>query len=212
MQQSKWDKGIAYINKGCDYQESGDKSSAAAFYERGIQFLLDHIRTMPSSNRKFQKQQQINKYLDILSTLRPEKQQGHQSSSSYQRQKSYPSYQQKQNKFKQPRLPKKQRSKHNQELFDRIENEIISTNPNVTFSDVVGLENVKQALLEAVILPAVKPEIFVGLSTPPGPLHQLDSFVRSHYIQSAISAQRSFIIRSTREWQNIYRKGPCIRM
>merc|ERR1740123_1306314 len=161
--QSKWDRGIAFINKGCDFLESNDKQSAASYYERGIQCLLDHIKAMPSSKRKFQKQQQINKYLDILSTLRPQNEE--HKSSSYQRQRSYPSHQQKQNK-KQRKNEKKQRSKHEQELYSRIESEIISTNPNVSFADVVGLENVKQALLEAVILPAMKPEIFIGARCP----------------------------------------------
>ena len=43
---------------------------------------------------------------------------------------------------------------------------IIKEKPNVSWDDVAGLENAKQALQEAVILPGKFPEIFVGLRRP----------------------------------------------
>ena len=48
----------------------------------------------------------------------------------------------------------------------RIEGDIIDDKPNVSFRDVQGLENVKLALYESVILPALRPEIFTGLRAP----------------------------------------------
>lgn len=39
----------------------------------------------------------------------------------------------------------------------------IVTNPNVTFADVVGLEQAKEALKEAVILPVKFPQLFQGM-------------------------------------------------
>eukprot|EP01083_Nonionella_stella_P023472 64946_1 len=178
MQPSKWDRGIEYIQKGCDKHEAGDRAAAAKLYERGIQFLLNHVKSMPASNRKFEKQQQIDSYLKLLADLRPEKNQ-YANSQPYKRAKtthlsnpSQPQY--KQNKpnrnrnMNQKPLPrKKPRSKHDQELYDRIESEIMSHDLNVSFSDVIGLENVKQALLEAVILPAQRPDIFIGARAPP---------------------------------------------
>lgn len=39
----------------------------------------------------------------------------------------------------------------------------IVTNPNVSFADVVGLEQAKEALKEAVILPVKFPQLFQGM-------------------------------------------------
>ena len=40
----------------------------------------------------------------------------------------------------------------------------IVTNPNVSFNDVVGLEQAKEALKEAVILPVKFPQLFKGMN------------------------------------------------
>ena len=169
MQQSKWDKGIVFIQKGCDKHEAGDKATAARLYERGIQFCLDHVKAMPTSNRKFEKQQQINTYLQLVEDLRPDK---HTSSQrrhlgTKQNKSRLIRRHSKSNPNPNPNPKKKARSKHDQEMYQRIEDEILSDGLKVSFSDVVGLENVKQALLEAVILPARRPEIFVGPRAPP---------------------------------------------
>jgi len=42
----------------------------------------------------------------------------------------------------------------------------IVTDPNVTFADVVGLEQAKEALKEAVILPVKFPQLFQGKRKP----------------------------------------------
>mmetsp|Transcript_72921 Transcript_72921/g.116311 ORF Transcript_72921/g.116311 Transcript_72921/m.116311 type:complete len:455 (-) Transcript_72921:166-1530(-) len=174
MQTSKWDRGIQFIQRGCDRHEEGDAKGATQFYERGIQLLIDHVRTMPSSTRKLEKQQQIESYLTLLADLKPNKNQFTSPSPPAQPQqkqnkkqasrRQYPHVSEQKQQYKPP--PKK-RNKHDQELYSRIEEEIIATNPNVSFNDVVGLDNVKQALLEAVILPAQRPDIFTGPRAPP---------------------------------------------
>ena len=158
MQPSKWDQGIKIVQKGLDRYENGDVESARNYFERGIQILIDSLKKMPPSNRKFEKQQKINSYLDLLSNLpkKPIKNNQHKNQC-----------QSKQNKKQNIEIRPKKRSKHEQELYGRIRNEIISTNLSVKFQDVVGLENVKQALLEAVILPAQRPDLFTGPRAPP---------------------------------------------
>jgi len=52
-------------------------------------------------------------------------------------------------------------------IFKIIENEIVDTSPGVKFSDVKGLEDVKQALFETIILPTSCPDIFTGIRAPP---------------------------------------------
>eukprot|EP01132_Coremiostelium_polycephalum_P005297 gene5297-6596_t len=48
-----------------------------------------------------------------------------------------------------------------------IMNEIMDRKNPVTWEDVVGLDQVKQSLMEAVILPSLRPDVFVGLRSPP---------------------------------------------
>ena len=174
---SKWNKGIQLIQRGCDKHEQGDKKSAATFYERGIQLLLDHVKTMPQSQRKMDKQQQIESYLTLLADLRPNNNNNDNNNNNYKRSSQRQQFKQNKRKYNNNnntntnnnnnKRQQKQHSKYDQELYDRIENEIINNNLNVSFSDVVGLDNVKQALLEAVILPSQRPDIFIGPRAPP---------------------------------------------
>ncbi len=53
------------------------------------------------------------------------------------------------------------------ELKNKILGEILDTNPGVPFSDVIGLNNVKQILKEIIILPTIRPDLFTGLRSPP---------------------------------------------
>eukprot|EP01084_Bolivina_argentea_P071025 129180_1 len=48
----------------------------------------------------------------------------------------------------------------------RLEADIVTEKPNVSFQDVMGLANVKLAIYETVILPQKRPELFTGLRAP----------------------------------------------
>ena len=48
----------------------------------------------------------------------------------------------------------------------KLEGDIVTEAPNINFSDVTGLLNVKLALYECVILPQKRPEFFTGLRKP----------------------------------------------
>ena len=51
-------------------------------------------------------------------------------------------------------------------LFDMVSDTIITQKPDVSWKDVAGLHNVKQALREAIVLPIVQPGIFKGARKP----------------------------------------------
>jgi vacuolar protein-sorting-associated protein 4 len=57
-------------------------------------------------------------------------------------------------------------SSEEQELIDMISGTIVTESPNVNWEDIAGLENVKQALREAIVLPIAKPELFTGARRP----------------------------------------------
>lgn len=52
-------------------------------------------------------------------------------------------------------------------IIEIIEQEIMITTPSVTMNDVAGLDGAKEAVREAIILPMLHPELFVGLREPP---------------------------------------------
>ena len=57
-------------------------------------------------------------------------------------------------------------SSEEQELIDTISGTIVTESPNVNWDDIAGLEHVKQALREAIVLPIAKPELFKGARRP----------------------------------------------
>jgi len=57
-------------------------------------------------------------------------------------------------------------SSEEQELIDMISGTIVTESPNVRWDDIAGLQNVKQALREAIVLPIAKPELFTGARRP----------------------------------------------
>ena len=52
------------------------------------------------------------------------------------------------------------------EMESKIESEIMSTIPNVSFSDVVGMDYLKQMINEIIILPTIRPDLFTGILQP----------------------------------------------
>ncbi|MFX1357718.1 MAG: AAA family ATPase [Promethearchaeota archaeon] len=53
-----------------------------------------------------------------------------------------------------------------QEIIDSISGTILTESPNVNWEDIAGLEDCKQAVREAIVLPMVKPQLFTGARKP----------------------------------------------
>jgi len=53
-----------------------------------------------------------------------------------------------------------------QELLDSVSETIITESPNIRWIEIAGLENCKQSLREAIVLPMLKPELFTGARKP----------------------------------------------
>ena len=64
--------------------------------------------------------------------------------------------------------PKKKglHDKEDDEMDAKIESEIMSSNPGVKFSDIVGMKDLKQIIYEIIIMPNVRPDLFTGLRQP----------------------------------------------
>ncbi|CAM8959769.1 unnamed protein product [Rhodiola kirilowii] len=58
-------------------------------------------------------------------------------------------------------------SQYDDKLIEMINAVILDKSPSVKWDDVAGLENAKQALMEMVILPTKRKDLFTGLRRPP---------------------------------------------
>jgi katanin p60 ATPase-containing subunit A1 len=52
------------------------------------------------------------------------------------------------------------------DLIQMLERDLIDKNPNVKFEDIAGLDDCKKCLKEAVLLPILMPEYFIGIRRP----------------------------------------------
>ena len=52
-------------------------------------------------------------------------------------------------------------------LVEAIQNEIVDKSPKISWEDIAGLEFVKKSVMEIVVWPMLRPDIFKGLRGPP---------------------------------------------
>ena len=57
-------------------------------------------------------------------------------------------------------------SSEEQEIIDSISDTILTESPNVKWFEIAGLEDCKQSLREAIVLPIMKPQLFTGARKP----------------------------------------------
>jgi SpoVK/Ycf46/Vps4 family AAA+-type ATPase len=57
-------------------------------------------------------------------------------------------------------------SEKDKDLIEMIEKDILLTNPNVHWTDIAGLDDAKELLEEAIVLPLLMPDFFQGIRRP----------------------------------------------
>ena len=62
--------------------------------------------------------------------------------------------------------PKNLHDKEEDEMDQKVESEIMVKNPNVKFSDIIGMNDMKQTLYEIIIVPQIRPDFFTGIRKP----------------------------------------------
>ena len=73
------------------------------------------------------------------------------------------------NKINQNINNKKEKSIHDkeeEEMDIKISSEIMSSSPGVKFSDIIGMEDLKQMVNEIIIIPTIRPDLFKGVLKP----------------------------------------------
>ena len=62
--------------------------------------------------------------------------------------------------------PKSLHDKEEDEMDQKIESEIMVKNPKVKFSDIIGMQDMKQILYEIIVVPTIRPDLFTGIRKP----------------------------------------------
>ena len=65
--------------------------------------------------------------------------------------------------------PQNQKNIHDteeDEMDKKVESEIMVKNPKVKFSDIIGMQEMKQTLYEIIVVPTIRPDLFNGIRKP----------------------------------------------
>ena len=65
--------------------------------------------------------------------------------------------------------PQNQKNIHDteeDEMDKKVESEIMVKNPKVKFSDIIGMQEMKQTLYEIIVVPTIRPDLFTGIRKP----------------------------------------------
>ena len=108
-----------------------------------------------------------------ISTKPKENKNNKNTKNIYGRRKTFPNKEEKKLKKGPPkspfllnRYPEDEGNGPDTELIEMVEREVVDMNPNVSFDDIAELDTAKRALTEAVVLPLLMPDFFVGLRRP----------------------------------------------
>ena len=134
----------------------GDRNGAATSYQRAIDALVKLIQLFPDNTLNAVYEQHCEQYKKRINELQS-------SPDNYQPQSNN------------DHVSTPSRTNSGQTTNSNLENMIIKEKPNVSWKEVIGLDDVKTALRESIVYPAKKPELFtlgwprgILLYGPPG--------------------------------------------
>lgn len=136
----------------------GQYRQAINKYQRAAETLIQFVKFNKNPTMTERAQRQIEQYLERAKILK-----SHLSGSRPRNKTSSLSPKEKDDKIMEDGEPI---SEEEQELLDSISGTIVTESPDVRWSDIAGLENCKQLLREAIVLPIIKPELFTGARKP----------------------------------------------
>eukprot|EP01006_Ploeotia_vitrea_P024673 TRINITY_DN57487_c0_g2_i1.p1 TRINITY_DN57487_c0_g2~~TRINITY_DN57487_c0_g2_i1.p1 ORF type:complete len:425 (-),score=194.28 TRINITY_DN57487_c0_g2_i1:122-1396(-) len=148
-------RGIAALKQAISLDQQNLQSQALFQYRKGLGLLLSCMKRTNDPAKQAHLRSMITKYMTRAEQLKAQTSTGSSKSAtkSSSATKSKPS-----SKFTKGIDAK---------AIEHIENEILSDGVDITFDDVIGLADVKEALYEMVVLPAMRPDIFTGIRQPP---------------------------------------------
>ncbi len=146
-------------NEAVNLDQKGQYVQAMNKYTRAAEILLEFVKYNKNPIMKKKCEEKITEYINRAKDLKAKI-----SGTRPVKKSSTPSVGKKEDdKLK---SEGKELSEEEQELLDSIAGTILTESPNVKWIDIAGLENCKQSLREAIVLPMAKPELFKGARKP----------------------------------------------
>jgi vacuolar protein-sorting-associated protein 4 len=133
--------GLKLARDGIDMDEKGHHQEAYKLYESSVQNLMLAIKHNPKN--KSQNDMLKSKCSNIVCRMEDIKKSINQDAKSTKQSNNQP-----------------QAENQKDSLKSQLEKSIVSEKPNVQWSDIAGLDNVKTILKRSVILPVRRPELF----------------------------------------------------
>jgi len=139
--------------------EGGRYRQAINKYQRAAEILIQFVKYNKNPIMIKRCQEQIEQYVSRAQVLKAHL-------SGPRRRGSRPVITPKETKGEGTPSEESAYSTEEQELIDSISGTILTESPNVKWIDIAGLDDCKQSLREAIVLPIMKPELFTGARKP----------------------------------------------
>jgi vacuolar protein-sorting-associated protein 4 len=152
---------VEEAKQAVNLDEQGKYQQAINKYTRAAEILIQYMKhsTNPEMKRISQKNSEIyiNRAKDLKAQIS-----GHRS----KRTSSSPTASSGSPEDDKVKSEGGQFSEEEQEMIDMVSGTIVTESPDIRWNQIAGLENCKQALREAIVLPMLKPELFTGARKP----------------------------------------------
>ena len=146
-------------NQAITFEKAGQFHQAINKYERAAEILIQFLRFNKNPIMRQNVQKSAEEYISRAKALRV-KVSGRTSSRGTASKGTFGSADDK-SEAKEEGV-----SDEEQELLNMISGTIVTESPKVRWIEIAGLENCKQSLREAIVLPMLKPELFTGARKP----------------------------------------------
>ncbi|MHA1273970.1 MAG: AAA family ATPase [Promethearchaeota archaeon] len=155
-----WEYATKEANEAIKLDEQGKYNQAINKYLRASEIILQFIKFSKNEKLNRELKSRMEEYMERAKILkaRLSGKRGKPSSRQYSQDAKATS-----DKLKSDDEPY---SEEEQELINTITNTILTESPNVKWMDIAGLENCKQVLREAIVLPLIRPQLFTGARKP----------------------------------------------
>jgi len=155
------DKGIEFIKQAVDEDTAGNHAKAYAAYKNGLEYFNTYLRYEKNEKLRDMIKAKFKEYLE-----RAEEVKKMLDAPTTDANPAGPAAAATAQKLKRPGGREEGKGAEDARFKEALSGAIVAEKPCVSWDDVAGLENAKEALKEAVILPVKFPQFFTGKRKP----------------------------------------------